>query len=283
MLKLNNIQKHYPDFQLNCSIDIPSGYITGIIGQNGAGKTTIFKLLLGLIRPDNGEIILSNSTIKELSREQKENCGVVLAESGLNGYFTVRTYIPILETMYRKFQKQEFLTLCEHFQIPLDKKIKEFSTGMKRKLQMITALTHEAEILLLDEPTSGMDVLARDEILDMLRNYMVKHENCTILISSHISGDLENLCDDIYMIHNGKIVLHEETDSLTNNYAVLKVTEEEYRNIDPQYLLKTYKEAFGYSCLTTEKAFYKENYPEIVIENVTIDDVIVMMTRGDNV
>lgn len=283
MLKLNNIQKHYPDFQLNCSIDIPSGYITGIIGQNGAGKTTIFKLLLGLIRPDNGAIILSNSTIKELSGEQKENFGVVLAESGLNGYFTVRTYIPIFETMYRKFQKQEFLTLCEHFQIPLDKKIKEFSTGMKRKLQMITALTHEAEILLLDEPTSGMDVLARDEILDMLRNYMVEHENCTILISSHISGDLENLCDDIYMIHNGKIVLHEETDSLTNNYAVLKVTEEEYRNIDPQYLLKTYKEAFGYSCLTAEKAFYKENYPEIVIENVTIDDVIVMMTRGDNV
>lgn len=283
MLKLENVQKSYQDFQLNCSMDVPSGHITGLIGQNGAGKTTIFKLLLGLTKPDSGEVVLSDCSATALSAVQREKLGVVLADSGLNGYLTVQAYITIFDAMYQQFQKEEFLKLCNHFQIPLNKKIKEFSTGMKRKLQMITALTHEAETLLLDEPTSGMDVLARDEILDLLRDYMVKHENCTILISSHISSDLENLCDDIYMIHNGRIILHEETDNLMTHYGILKVTEEQYHKLESQYLLKIHKETFGYSCLTAEKEFYKENYPDIAIENATIDDVIVMMTRGDEV
>lgn len=281
MLKLENVQKTYQDFRLNCSIEILSGCITGLIGQNGAGKTTVFKLLLGLAKAESGEVILENCNAQKLSKEYKEKIGVVLADSGLNGYLSVQDYIPVFEAMYHKFKKDDFLKLCDHFHIPQKKAIKEFSTGMKRKLQMITALTHDAEILLLDEPTSGMDVIAWDEILNLLRDYMVKHEDCTILISSHISSDLENLCDDIYMIDNGKIVLHEETDNLMSHYGILKVTKEQYDKLDHQYLLETCKESFGYSCLTAEKEFYKENYPQLAIENVTVDDVIVMMTRGD--
>lgn len=129
----------------------------------------------------------------------------------------------------------------------------------------------------IDEPTVGLDVVARDEVLTMLREYMEKNENSAILISSHISSDLENLCDDLYMIHNGKIILHEDTDVLLADYAVLKVSEDAYGKIERQYILKTKNEPYGYSCLTNQKQFYLENYPNIAVENGRIDDLIVMM------
>lgn len=129
----------------------------------------------------------------------------------------------------------------------------------------------------MDEPTVGLDVVARDEVLTMLREYMEKNENRSILISSHISSDLENLCDELYMIHNGKIILHEDTDVLLADYAVLKVSEDAYGKIDRQYILKTKNEPYGYSCLTNQKQFYLENYPNIAVENGRIDDLIVMM------
>lgn len=129
----------------------------------------------------------------------------------------------------------------------------------------------------MDEPTVGLDVVARDEVLTMLREYMEKNENSAILISSHISSDLENLCDDLYMIHNGKIILHEDTDVLLADYAVLKVSEDAYGKIERQYILKTKNEPYGYSCLTNQKQFYLENYPNIAVENGRIDDLIVMM------
>ena len=148
--------------------------------------------------------------------------------------------------------------------MPMDKKIKDFSTGMKRKLQLLAAISYGADLLILDEPTSGMDVIARDEMLDLLREYMECGER-SILISSHISSDLESLCDDLYMIDDGKIILHEETDELLANYGVLKVTKEQYGQLDRQYILRRRKENYGYSCLTAQKRFYQENYPEIEI------------------
>ena len=129
----------------------------------------------------------------------------------------------------------------------------------------------------MDEPTVGLDVIARDEVLNLLREYMEENESSSILISSHISSDLESLCDDFYMIHAGKIILHEDTDVLLSDYAVLKVAEEEYEKLDQQYLIKIRKEAYGYRCLTNQKQFYMENYPDVVIENGKIDDLVVMM------
>ena len=134
-----------------------------------------------------------------------------------------------------------------------------------------------AKLLILDEPTVGLDVIARDEVLNMLREYMEENESSSILISSHISSDLESLCDDFYMIHAGKIILHEDTDVLLSDYAVLKVSEEEYEKLDQQYLIKIREEAYGYRCLTNQKQFYMENYPDVVIENGKIDDLVVMM------
>ena len=132
----------------------------------------------------------------------------------------------------------------------------------------------------IDEPTAGLDVIARDELLEMLRDFIEKDEERSILISSHISSDLETLCDDLYMIHQGKVIMHEDTDVLLSDYALLKVDEEEYSKLDRQYILRTKKESYGYSCLTNQKQYYAENYPQMAIEKGNIDEVITMMIRG---
>lgn len=280
MLSLRNVEKHYSGFDLQCSLEVKKGTITGLIGRNGAGKTTAFKAVLGLIKKDGGEIDVFGKPLESMSVKEKEQIGVILSDSGFSGYLSIKDLLPILRNMYPEFQKDWFIHECKRFRLPMDQKIKEFSTGMKRKLQFLAAMSHEADLLILDEPTAGMDVIARDELLDMLREYMENGERA-ILISSHISSDLENLCDDLYMIDEGKIILHEETDELLANYGVLKVTEEQYDKIEKQYLLRKKKESYGYSCLTAQKQFYQENYPEIEIEKGTIDEVITIMIRGE--
>ena len=188
--------------------------------------------------------------------------------------------IHILRILYPSFEESAFLEKCQKLELPLNKKIKEFSTGMKAKLKVLVAISHNARLLILDEPTAGLDVLAREQILDMLREYMIPGDR-SILISSHISSDLEGFCDDLYLIHNGKILLHEDTDILLSEYGILKVTEEQYQQMEKRYLLKKKKEAFGYCLLTNQKQFYQENAPELTIEKGTIDELITMMIKGE--
>ena len=281
MLEIKGVKKSYGEFQLDCSLNIEKGRITGLVGENGAGKSTLFKAVLGLISYDAGEIKILGKTQEELSEKEKEELGVVLAEAGFTGYLKGKDVEAVLARLYPKFEAEKFHQMCEEYQIPLNKFIKEYSTGMKAKLNLIIALTHQAEFLMLDEPTSGLDVGAREGMLDILREYMEEKPERSILISSHISSDLEHLCDDIYVIHKGKIVLHEEMDTILEKYAVLKVSEEQYRAMDKRYLLKEKKEVFGIACLTNEKQYYIENYPEIVVESGSLDQVILMLTGGE--
>lgn len=280
MLKMENVRKNYRDFELNCSMEVQKGCITGLIGPNGAGKSTAFKAALNLIRTDGGRIMIMNKPATELTAKDREAIGVVLADSGFSGYLSIEDLLPMLRSMYSQFEEVWFLEKCKEFQLPLKKQIKEFSTGMKRKLQVLATLSHNARLLILDEPTAGMDVIARDAILNLLREYMEQNDR-TILISSHISSDLEGFCDDLYMIDGGNIVLHEETDVLLSEYGVLKVTQQQFEKLDQSYILRHKKEEFGYTCLTNQKQFYSENYPEIVIEKGTIDELIMMMIRGE--
>lgn len=283
MLKMNHVVKRYDSFTLECSLEVQAGCIIGLIGQNGAGKSTTFKSILGLIHIDNGEILIDGKNVKELSEKEKQKIGVVLSDSGFSMSLNIQDIAAILEKLYEQFDKKEFLEQCKHFELPMDKKIKDFSTGMKAKLKVLVAISHKASLLILDEPTVGLDVMARDEILEMLRSYMEEDENRAILISSHISTDLEGLCDAIYMIHDGKIILHEETDVLLSDYALLKVSEKQYETLEKQYILKTKKESFGYCCLTNQKQFYLENYKDIIIEKGNIDELIVMMAGGTSI
>ena len=280
MLKIEHLKKHYDNFSLDCSLWLMSGCVTGLIGQNGAGKSTTFKAILGLISTDGGNITILGKDRKDFTAKDKEELGVVLSDSGFSGYLKIKDIIPILQNMYSKFDKSLFIEQVQKFQLPMNKQIKEFSTGMKAKLKVLVAISHNAKLLILDEPTAGLDVIARDELLEMLREFLEKDEERSILISSHISSDLESLCDDLYMIHDGKIILHEDTDVLLSDYALLKVDAEQYSKLDKQFILRSKKETYGYSCLTNQKQYYMENYPKIAIEKGTIDEVITMMIRG---
>ena len=268
MLDIKGVKKSYGEFQLDCSLNVEKGRITGLVGENGAGKSTVFKAVLGLISYDGGEIKILGKKPQELNEKEKEQMGVVLAEAGFSGYLKGKDVEAVLAKLYPKFEEEKFLQMCERYQIPLDKFLKEYSTGMK------------ADFLMLDEPTAGLDVGAREGMLDILRTYMEEEPERSILISSHISSDLEHLCDDIYVIHKGKIVLHEEMDRILEKYAMLKVSEEQYQALDKNYILKERKEKFGIACLTNEKQYYTENYPEIVVESGSLDQVILMLTGG---
>lgn len=280
MIIMQDVRKKYGDYEFRMSMEIPHGRITGLVGKNGAGKSTAIKLMLGLAKPDSGSISVLGSEGRELSPAVKQKIGVSLAESGFSTQLTVEDVKHILSKMYPAFEQNLFEKQCGSLKLPTNKKIKEFSTGMKAKLRVLTAITHKAELLILDEPTAGLDVEARNEILDLLRGYVAEDEKRTILITSHIATDLESLCDDIYLIHDGKLILHEYTDVILEQYGILKVDEVQYKTLDQRAILKVQKENYGYACFTNDRQFYQENYPQAAVENSGIDELILMMTGG---
>lgn len=280
MIIMQNVRKKYGDFEFDMSMEIPEGRITGLVGKNGAGKSTAIKLMLGLTKPDSGNISVLGSDGKELTPAVKQKIGVSLAESGFSSQLSIEDMKQILSKMYREFDRQLFTKQCEKMKLPKKKKMKDFSTGMKAKLKVLTALTHNADLLILDEPTAGLDIEARNEILDLLREYVTHNEKSSILITSHIATDLESLCDDIYLIHDGKMIIHEDTDVILEQYGVLKVSEEQYEKMDQKAILKSRRESYGYACFTSDRKFYQENYPGIVVEKGGIDELILMMTGG---
>ena len=280
MIEISNIKKNYQNFRLECSLNIAPGRITGIIGANGAGKSTLFKAILGLINLDEGQIKIFGKDSRKLDVHDKEKLGVVLAESGFSEYLKVKALVPILKNMYPAFDEGWFQKKCEEFHLPMDKKLKDFSAGMKAKLKVLSAVANgDVRLLILDEPTAGMDVMVREQILDLLREFMMPGDR-SILISSHISSDLEGFCDDVYLMNQGKIILHEDVDTLLEQYGILKVTTEQYDTLDKEYLLRVKKEDYGYACLTGQKDFYQENWPQIIVEKGTIDQIMTMMVEG---
>lgn len=282
LLQLEGVKKKYKKFELDCSLTVEEGKVIGVIGRNGAGKSTTFKAILDIIHVDEGKIRIFGKELSALTAKDKEMIGVVLADSGFSEWLTVGDIAAIMDGMYEKFNKVAFLQRCEEMSLPLKQKTKEFSSGMKARLKLLLAISYGAKLLVLDEPTAGLDVIARQQVLDLLREYM-DVEGRSILISSHISSDLEGFCDEIYMIENGKIILHEDTDELLDRYGVLKVTEEQYAALDKRYLVRVQKEKHEVCCLTDQKDFYAKNYPELVIQKSGIDDVITLMISGKKV
>lgn len=280
LLKIRNLKKSYGDFKLDCSLEVRKGRVTGIIGGNGAGKTTTFKSILGLVFPESGRIELFGKEISEIRREDKMKIGTVMAETGFSTMLRIKDIIGIMRAMYPDFKKENFLEKCNHYQLPMDKAIKDFSTGMKAKLKVLLAISYDAELLILDEPTVGLDYLTRNELLDEMRNYM-ENEEKGILISSHISEDLETICDDLYFLHQGKILLHEETDKILSNYGVLKVNLEQIKTLNKRWITHQRETSFGYELLTNCRQFYTENYPELVMEKGSVDQIQVFLMKGE--
>ena len=280
LLQLENVQKQYHDFHLNCSLQVEEGCFTGIIGANGAGKSTTFKAVLGLIKTEGGTIRILGKDSREITIADKQQIGVVLAENTFNDTLTIEDIIPVMAAMYPAFRKDKFIDKCKQYDLPFKKQFKDFSTGMKAKFKLLLAMSYGARLLILDEPTAGLDAVVRNDLLDEMRKYM-QQDGRAILISSHISSDLEGLCDDLYFIQNGKVLFHEDTDVILSDYAVLKVNEEQRRLMDKNYIIYEMKESFGYKLLTKEKQFYLDNYPGIVAEKGNIDEIMLIITKGE--
>ena len=280
MVKVDNLQKNYGGFKLNISMEAVEGRVTAVVGKNGAGKTTLIKAILGMIRPDGGSTEIFGISSDRLTAEEKLRIGVTLADSGFSNELSVEDVICILRKAYPSFNEELYRRLCKEERVDTKKQLRKLSTGMKTKIRVFNAITHKADFLVLDEPTAGLDVDARNHILDLLREFMEEDERRSILITSHIASDIENISDEIYLIDNGRILLHEETGNILDYYGVVKVRDEDYEDLDKQYILCSRKGSFGYECLTSAKQFYAENYPNAVVENSGIDDLIIMMTGG---
>ncbi len=277
LLRLEHVQKTYDTFSLDVSMQIEEGKISGLIGANGAGKSTTIKAILGLIQTDSGTIERFGKQEKIISAPEKQKIGTVMSENTFSMMLNVTQIANILYNVYPSFDKDNFIIKCKAYKLPLTQELKEFSTGMKAKLKLLSALCHDASLLLLDEPTVGLDAITRNELLNEIRAYM--QDDKGILISSHISSDLEGLCDDLYFMKDGKIVLHEDTDLLLSSYGILKVSKEQYRELDRKYILAEQKDVFSTTLLTNERQFYLDNYRDIVVEKSSIDDVMLLLLK----
>lgn len=244
-LEIKNLTKKYDGFTLdNLNLTLPSGCIMGLIGENGAGKSTTMKLLLNMIRKDSGSISILGRDNLENERLTKEEIGVVLDEVGLPDCVTTKDVGKIMKHTFRTWKQEEYERLVKEFKLSADKQFKDYSRGMKMKLGLAIALSHNSKLLILDEATSGLDPVARDEVLELLSDF-TRDENHSILISSHIVSDLEKLCDYIAFIHQGKLLLCEEKDLLLGEYGIVRCDAKELENLDPDAILQKRVTPYG--------------------------------------
>ena len=220
-LEIRNLTRHFGDFTLDrLNLTLPGGCILGLIGENGAGKSTTIRLILGMLRPDGGTVTILGRDNRDNLALTKQDIGVVLDEVGIPECMTPKQVGIVMADVFTRWDAKTYEGLLERFSLPENKKFKEFSRGMKMKLGLAVALSHEAKLLILDEATSGLDPVVRDEVVSILSEF-TRDESHSILISSHIVSDLEKLCDYVAFIHRGKLLLYEEKDMLLSEYGIL--------------------------------------------------------------
>ena len=273
---LKGLVKEFKDFKLGpLDLKIPKGTIVGYIGENGAGKSTTIKLLLGLIRPDQGEItILGQRDPKNTAL--KDRMGVVFDDLFLPEDTNLKDLENFCSGIYSHWQKQTFYYYVEKFHLLKDQPINNYSRGMKMKLSMAVALSHQAELLLLDEATSGLDPVAREEILDLLMDFM-QDEDHTVLISSHILSDLDKIADYIAFIHQGKLLFMETKDVLKEEYRICSLSKEDAEKLDPKAIIGRKVHAFGQELLVRKNLVPKN----LKLEKPSIEDIMVYFVKGE--
>lgn len=275
-IEIKNLVKKFDGFTLGpIDLCIPKGTIVGYIGQNGAGKSTTIKLLLGLLNRDSGEIKILGVDDPN-SIELKDKLGVVFDELLVPEEMTLVDLEKFCSRVYSKWNKEIFYQLKEKFNLSEKQMIKNYSRGMRMKLSMAVALSHNAELLILDEATSGLDPIAREEILDLLLDFM-QDENHTILISSHILSDLEKVADYIAFINEGKVLFVETKDELKENYGICTLSNEEVKNIDEEAIIGRRVHSFGQELLVKRNLI-----PEgITLQKPSIEDIMIYFVKGD--
>lgn len=279
-IEIKNITKNYSGFAVkDISFNVPMGSIMGFVGENGAGKTTTIKAILDLIQLDGGSINLLGSDSKKASRKIKEQIGVVFDGSNLHENMTVNNINSIMKNIYSNWDEVEYKEYSKKFELPENKRIKEFSRGMKMKLSIAIALSHQSKLLILDEATSGLDPIVRDEILDIFLEF-IQDEERTILLSSHIISDIEKIADYVTFIHKGRIVFSESKDDLIYQHGVVHCRKEDVASIDRSYILGVRENSFGTDVMVKNKDAFLRRYHQYKVEKTSIEEIMLFIHRG---
>ncbi len=280
MLQVDNLTKQYANFKLDhVSFTIPKGTIMGLVGENGAGKSTTIKAILDLIHKDEGTVTFWGQQLSS-SKQLYENIGVVFDEINFYQTLTPLRVGKIAGASYRQWNDKIYKEYLKRFNLPIDKKIKELSRGMKMKLSIAVALSHNPKLLILDEATSGLDPVMRDDILDIFLDF-VQDENHSVLMSSHITTDLEKVADYITFIHHGKVAFSKTKDELRYNYGIIRCGTDFFNKLDKKEILAYRKEAYQWDVLVADKDKARRKYKNAVVDNATIDDILVLYVKGE--
>ena len=277
-IEIKGLEKRYDGFQLGSfDLTLPSGCIMGLVGENGAGKSTTIKLIMNVIGRDAGEIsVLGVDNRSAGFRDVKEDIGVVLDEAYFPEVMSARNVGKVMALTYKNWDAAAFEGYLKKFSLAPDKIFKDYSRGMRMKLAIAAALSHGAKLLILDEATSGLDPMARDELLDIFNDF-TRDENCSILLSSHIVSDLEKICDYIAFLHRGRLVLCEEKDRLLEEYALVRLPEERLRELPEESIIS--RRASGYG---TEALVLRGGIPAAIpTEHTSLEDIILFLAKGD--
>ena len=281
-LELQGLTKHYKDFTLGpLDLTLPGGTICGLIGENGAGKSTTIRLILDMVQRDGGTVTILGRDSRTASVRSKEEIGVVLDESSFHDALKVKDVDKILSRVYSQWDSALFRDYCRKYSLPDDKTVKAFSRGMKMKLSIAAALSHHPKLLLLDEATGGLDPVVRDELLDEFLNF-IQDEEHAILLSSHITSDLEKCADYIVYLHQGKITLQGAKDDLLGSYGRLVCTRADLEYVDPKLLHGTRVSQFSCEALVRDRHAFSVRYPRLTVDPVTLEEIMVFTVRGDS-
>lgn len=278
-LLISGLTKTYKDFVLDgVSFSVPSGSIVGLIGENGAGKSTTINAVLGLIQKEAGIITILGE--EQLDNKTKEHIGVVFDGSNYPEILSPRRLNRVLKNIYHSWDEQTFLGLLKKLSLPIDKPIKQYSRGMKMKLAISAALSHNSKLLILDEATSGLDPVIRDDILDILLDF-VQDEEHSILMSSHITTDLEKVADYIIFIHEGKVVFSKPKDELTEQYGIIKCGAAQFEALDKSDIIVYRKMDYEWQVLIADRMAMQKKYPKAIIVPATIDEIMLLYVKGE--
>lgn len=279
-LTITGLTKRYKDFALeDVSFEVPQGSIVGLIGENGAGKSTTLNAVLGLISKDAGSISLYGKG--GISRENKDQIGVVFDGSNFPDALTPRQIGNVLNTIYHSWDSNLYSRLLNGFSLPENKKIKQFSKGMKMKFSIAAALSHNPKLLILDEATSGLDPVIRDDILDMFLEFM-QEEDHSVLVSSHITSDLEKVADYIVFLHEGKVIFSKPKDELLDKYGIIKCGAAQFEQLDRQDIVTFRKQDYEWQVLVSDRQKAGKKYPKALIQPASIDEIMLMYVKGEN-
>ncbi len=279
-IEIEKLKKNYPEFSLDIDeLKIPSGVVVGLIGENGAGKTTLIKLILKIINKESGKIKIFNKDLEEQELQIKEDIGVVLDNTFFPENLNSKNINTIMKNVYKNWDSKLFYKYLSDFGIKDNQILKTMSKGMKKKVEIATALSHHPKLLILDEATSGLDPIVRNEVLDLFLDFISDEEH-TIILSSHITSDLEHISDYIIFINKGNIVLESSKDEIIDNYGILKCNVDELDKIDKEDIVSFKKNKYNYEVLINNKTKLSKKYKDFVIDKITLEDLMLLIIKG---